>query len=85
VDSDFWKPGEMAKFAEVADISPQNLSDILHRRRRVGRALAWQLASAGRALWGAERISVTDWFLSEHSRHPAFFGDPLPAGRRSDG
>lgn len=45
-----WAPGEQARLARTAGISPQHLSDILHCRRRASGALAVDLEFAAHGL-----------------------------------
>lgn len=72
----FWLRGDKQKLAEHADISASNLSDILHRRRGVGRDRAWTLEAASRKVHGDSYVPWGDWINNRSTTHPAFQGPP---------
>lgn len=68
----FWKRGQMAELARRADISPQQMSDILHRRRPVGKHLALKLSKSLYRM-KKQRVPAIEWLFNRTSKHPAFF------------
>lgn len=73
----FWQRGQMARVAEEAGVSYSYLSDVLHRRRSVGKEKAIELAEASSRVLGYALISWEEWLFSTTSNHPAFFGQPI--------
>ena len=79
----YFKRGEMAALARKAGIKPQNLSDILHRRRGVSGDMAQRLEAASVAVLKWRRIPALEWILNESSQHPAFFNKKRSKRRKT--
>ena len=79
----FWRPGEMANLARAAAITLPNLSATLHRRRRVSLDRAFQLECASAQVL-KRPIPWSDWLNCQRTKHPAFFGRPLPRPKSSN-
>lgn len=77
----FWKRGQMAVLSRAAGIRTTALSDILHRRRGVGKDLALKLEFQARKVL-RRKITACAWVFNETTRHPAFFGKPLHNQKR---
>lgn len=73
---EFWKRGEMAQLAELADMRLSNLSAVLHRSRGVSPAKAKVLACMCMSRLGRE-VEWHHWVNSKSTLHPAFFGGPV--------
>lgn len=74
----FWRPGERARLASLCGITPQQLSDILHRRRVVGKFLALCLSSRLSMYFRKRaRVSTMAFLFNKETKHPAFFGAPM--------
>ncbi|MCA9404494.1 MAG: hypothetical protein KC897_11970 [Candidatus Omnitrophica bacterium] len=71
----FWKRGQLKELSDQAGVSQPALSDIIHRRRGVGRDRALRLEAASERVLGYA-IPVKDWLMNKITRHPAFYGHP---------
>lgn len=67
----FWERGQLSELARRAKVSPSTISDIIHRRRAVGRVRALVLEAASEQVLGYP-IPVKDWLTNFTTRHPAF-------------
>jgi plasmid maintenance system antidote protein VapI len=65
-----WRRGEKRALAELAGISQQHLSNLLHRRTRATPELALRLESSARTI--GKQISRTDWIYTKETDHPLF-------------
>lgn len=75
-----WKKGQRAKIADLAGISQQNFSDILHRKRRCSKLeKATILSAASDEILGVDEISWIDFLDSYGTLNEYFFGDPIKA------
>ena len=72
----YWRRGVQALVARRAGISPQRLSDILHRRRGVTVATAKRLGRATDDLVREARVPWIVWLENRETSHPAFYGKP---------
>jgi hypothetical protein len=68
--SDYWSRGELTQLSEETGISPQQISDIIHRRRQVSFRRAVALQNACENL--GKKIPWTHWIANQTSSHPAF-------------
>ena len=71
----FWERNEKKIFAEKAGIGANNLSDILHRRRKVSPDTAIFFAHLAKKHLG-KSIPWECWVCSHRTRHAAFYGEP---------
>ena len=71
----FWKPGERREISELSGISLQHLSEILHRKRSVGKHRARMLEDITTIVLG-KPIPLEDWIFNSSTTHPAFFNSP---------
>lgn len=69
----FWEHGQRVAIAKEAKIKPHHLSEILHRKRGVGKTTAAALEAASQHVLG-RAIPVTCWLYNQFTIHPAFFG-----------
>lgn len=67
----FWERGKLSELAEASGLSPSTISDIIHRRRPVGRVRALILEKASEQVLGYP-IPVKDWLTNKTTKHPAF-------------
>lgn len=75
MQQNFWQPGERVKISDLSDITIQHISDILHRRRTVGKERAALLEIiSGNVL--DEPVPFEAWLFNKTTEHPAFFGEP---------
>lgn len=73
---EFWQRGQRAALARATGLTAVEMSDILHRRRSIGKDRALSLATASEEILG-EAIPLEAWLWSTTTDHPAFFNDPL--------
>ena len=71
----YWKPKQKSKIAKLAKIQPHHLSEILHRKRGVGKDNAKALQQASKYVLGYA-IPLEEWLFNNTTKHPAFYGEP---------
>jgi len=75
---EYWsRNGERALLAKTANITDANLYDILHRTRGISPTRALLLERCAEDVLN-RKIPWTAWLLNKTTKHPAFFGEPLP-------
>ena len=74
--SDFWERQQRTELAEMAGIQPNHLSEILHRKRGVGKDLARKLYKTSELVLGYA-IPFEAWLFNKTTKHPGFFEDPI--------
>lgn len=70
-----WRPGEQARLARTAGVSPQHLSDILHCRRHASAEVATALEFAAHGL--GIPLGRDDFVWPEHSISPLISQQPV--------
>ncbi len=70
-----WKHGMKAELAKLANISPQYLSDILHRSKRCSPGTAVKIEKACEKL--NIEINRYDLTFNRETRNELFYGDPV--------
>lgn len=69
----FWKHGEKSRFAKMAGIAPQTLSDILSGKRGVSFKRAQHFEKIALQLLGENRsVPCMAWLSNKTTKHPAF-------------
>jgi len=67
----YWKHGQQARIAKLAEVSPSHLSDILHRGRGCSVVMGRKLEKASEEVLGV-RIPWEIWANNDVTNHPAF-------------
>lgn len=76
-DGTIWELGQKRKIAELAGISEQNFSDIIHRIRQAHYDKAVALEAASAEVLGAEnKIPWKEFLTSRKSMNVYFIGEP---------
>lgn len=74
--AEFWERNQRAELAEKMNIPPNHLSEILHRKRGVGKHQALLFEEASGKVLGYP-IPMDAWLFNRETKHPAFFGSPI--------